>query len=82
MPAEQRLSDDDPRMIAWKAYQATPEYANRRKWARHVSVSADGEQRIEHPYLDGSLWALFLAGYQAGGLGAALPAAKKAAGFS
>ena len=42
----------DPRMVAWKAYQATNEYANSRKWALH-------EEHVE-----GSLWAAFLAAWE------------------
>ena len=42
---------DDPLMIAWKAYQATTEYANTKKWALH------------EPHVDGSLWAAFVEGW-------------------
>jgi hypothetical protein len=45
------LAKDDPRLIAWEAYKATPEYQNTRNWALH-------EQHV-----DGSLWAAFLAGF-------------------
>lgn len=44
------VAEDDPLMIAWRAFQATPEYANAYKWARYV----------EH--IEGSLWCAFLAG--------------------
>lgn len=53
MPTETPVGADDPRMLAWNAYKATPEYANTRKWALHE----------EH--VDGSLWAAFFAGFQA-----------------
>jgi hypothetical protein len=44
------VPNNHPVMLAWRAYQATPEYANTKKWAVH-------EKHIE-----GSLWAAFLAG--------------------
>lgn len=50
MPDMVALGGDDPRMVAWEAYKATPEYANTRKWAR-----------TEHA--EGSLWAAFLEGW-------------------
>lgn len=76
MPNETALSEDDPRMIAWKAYKATPEFANTEQWARHISViemrGAGGPigvpapmQAISHPHVMGSLWAAFQAGYRA-----------------
>ena len=51
---------DHPLMIAWTAYQATDEYANAQKWAM---TTYEGQ----HPYLEGSLWAMFVAGYKAAG---------------
>lgn len=47
------LPDDDPLMIAWKAYKETDEYKNIRNWASHPS------------HVDGSLWASFVQGYRA-----------------
>jgi hypothetical protein len=44
---------DHPLMKAWEAHKATEDFSNSRKWALHE----------EH--LDGSLWALFSAGWQA-----------------
>lgn len=47
------VGDDEPVMVAWKAYKATEEYANALKWAtdaRHV---------------EGSLWAAFSEGFAA-----------------
>lgn len=53
---------DNPLMFAWKAYKASAEYANTRKWAGHD----------EH--VDGSLWAAFEQGYRAAsGHGSACP---------
>ena len=52
--AMRQVADDEPLMVAWKAHQQTEEYANSRKWAAFP----------EH--LDGSLWALFMAGFFAG----------------
>lgn len=45
---------DDPLMRAWEAHKQTEDYANSKKWAAH-------EQHV-----DGSLWALFSAGWAAG----------------
>lgn len=53
MNAERMVGQDEPLMIAWNAYKATEDYANSRKWAEYK----------EH--LDGSLWAVFCAGYAA-----------------
>lgn len=53
MPTETPLSPNDPRLIAWNAYKAGEDFKNTRKWALHE----------EH--VDGSLWAAFLAGYEA-----------------
>jgi hypothetical protein len=44
---------DDPVMVAWKAYKASEEFANTRRWATNP----------EHT--DGSLWAAFRAGFDA-----------------
>lgn len=53
MNATRMVGQDEPLMIAWNAYKATEEYANSRQWAGYK----------EH--LDGSLWAVFCAGYAA-----------------
>jgi len=47
-------AEDDPLMVAWKAYQQTAEFANSKKLAAH-------EQ-----HLMGSLWAVFESGFRAG----------------
>jgi len=46
-------SEDDPRMVAWKVYEATEEYAKTRRWA------------LFNEHVDGSLWAAFIAGFDA-----------------
>jgi hypothetical protein len=64
----QKLDDNDPLMIAWKAYQASAEYANTSRWAKHIqidAVDADGLLNIKHPHVEGSLWAAFMTGYRA-----------------
>ena len=45
---------DHPLMIAWEAYKATDEFSNTRTWASVPEGT------------DGSLWACFVAGYNAG----------------
>ena len=64
MPTETPVSPDDPRKIAWDAYKATPEYANSRKWALH-GVPNDENRWLHESYVDGSLWAAFIAGFHA-----------------
>lgn len=53
MTTQTPLAADDPLMLAWKAYAATDEYANTKRWAIHP----------EH--VEGSLWAAFVAGTRA-----------------
>lgn len=69
MPAEAALPDDHPMMIAWEEYRATPEAKNSDKWARHIEVSQgealQGQIIVSHPHTTGSLWAAFVAGYEA-----------------
>jgi hypothetical protein len=47
------LPVDDPRMIAWKAYRESAEYANAAGWA------------VFPENTEGSLWAAFIAGFEA-----------------
>lgn len=44
---------DSPLMLAWEAHKQSAEYANSRRWAAN-------EQHV-----DGSMWALFMAGWMA-----------------
>ena len=60
MSAEKPLAKDDPRMQAWKAYTQSAEFVNSRRWA------ITSKQTVEYPNLDGSLWAVFIEGFQAG----------------
>ena len=53
MSASAQIPNDHPLMQAWNAHQATAEYANSRRWAQH-------DYGVE-----GSLWALFVAGWMA-----------------
>lgn len=47
------IPHDHPLWRAWNAHKVTPEYANSKCWAKHD----------EH--VEGSLWALFMAGWMA-----------------
>lgn len=49
--AQQSLSKNDPRMVAWEDYKLSSAYANSFKWAQYP----------EHR--DGSMWAAFLQGF-------------------
>lgn len=53
MSTQAPVPQDSPLMIAWKAYKATPEYANALRWGTYQ----------EHT--EGSLWAAFEAGFNA-----------------
>ena len=44
---------DDPLMIAWNSYKQSDKYANTKKWATDPN------------HTEGSLWAVFEAGYKA-----------------
>lgn len=57
------VPEDHPLMVAWNAYKATDDYANSRKWAIHRN-HADDEQYVQ--WVEGSLWAAFMAGFNAG----------------
>lgn len=64
-----RCPDDHPLMVTWEKYRATAEAANSDKWARTVKVSEpmQGQIILEHPHVEGSLWAAFSAGFAAAG---------------
>jgi hypothetical protein len=68
MSNQLRVLDDDPLMIAWKSYRATPDFDNTKQWAgKTVIVTSEGLSPISvsHPHLLGSLWAAFEAGFRA-----------------
>ena len=50
------VAEDDPLMIAWRAYTATEQYANNLKWATNPIVPA---------HVEGALWGAFEAGFRA-----------------
>ena len=52
----QKVPEDHPLMLAWKAYQKTNDYRNTHEWAK-----------IEQ-HTDGSLWAAFEQGWRAASL--------------
>lgn len=49
------IPNDHPLKLAWDKYTATEDYANARRWAK------EGDEFIE-----GSLWAAFVEGWNAG----------------
>lgn len=53
MPLMQQVPADHPLMKAWKTTESTESYKNTRKWALHED------------HVDGSLWAMFEAGWNA-----------------
>ena len=56
MSTTTQVDPESPLAKAWEEYQGTDDFANSSKWAAHV----------EHPHLQGSLWAVFMAGFDAG----------------
>ncbi len=70
------VPDDDPRMIAWKKYKATDDYANTLKWAIGP-VDANPRTAERHRgWVEGALWAAFCAGFTQGGICVGLVAAR------
>ena len=76
MPVMQKCPDDHPLMLAWKAYEASEDYANSYKWAtaaiEHVVLPIPKDptaNRYTHDsyrqFVQGSLWAAFMAGFNA-----------------
>jgi hypothetical protein len=69
MNVSARVPDDDPLMIAWKAWRANDEYATAKQWAEYLVIESNGPNmsawRAKHPQLEGSLWAMFVAGWNA-----------------
>lgn len=53
MSVQQSVPENAPVMQAWKAHQKTEDYSNSLKWA------------VYPEHAEGSLWALFCAGYSA-----------------
>lgn len=70
MSVSAALSKDDPLMVAWNAYKETTDFDNAKRWAQCVNISNTRDDtaslRVQHPHLEGSLWAMFVAGWNAG----------------
>lgn len=84
--AETPVAKDDPLSIAWEAYRATANYKSAKHWALVIAPLIQAghpdaerlryglmpiDQRENH--VEGSLWAAFLAGYEAASLTQAPP---------
>lgn len=77
MNAQAPCPPDHPLMIAWKRYQETDDFKNSYKWATAGIEPPPIEQRdptANYPtadtyrqYVQGSLWAAFMAGFGAAG---------------
>jgi hypothetical protein len=69
MNVSARLPDDHPLMLAWKKWQAEADYDTARMWAEYLVIESNGPNlgawRAKHPHLEGSLWAMFMAGWDA-----------------
>lgn len=67
MPTQVKLPDDHPMMVAWRAFQATEDFANSKRWAEVVDLRIETDSlKMRHPHLDGSLWNIFMNGFLAG----------------
>lgn len=53
MPVMQVVPGDDPLRVAWDKYKASDRYKTTKKWA------------AQEEHLEGSLWAVFSAGFSA-----------------
>ena len=66
------LPENDPMMLAWKDHKATEDYENSVRWAQNlgaVTITPGPHGTVltaDHPHLEGSLWGLFIAGYEKG----------------
>ena len=66
--AMRAMSKDEPLMQAWEAFLKTEECANAKKWAETCEFRYhDGELAVAHQHLQGSFWAVFMAGWIAAG---------------
>ena len=79
--AQSAIDKDSDLAIAWDAYKASDSFQNSRKWALHIAPIVQSgdpdaelkracelmpfEQRKRH--VEGSLWAAFMAGWNAAG---------------
>lgn len=65
------VPQDHPLMIAWNEFKKTTEYANAVRWSQElgaitINPGPHGTRlTADHPYLDGSLWGVFEAGFGA-----------------
>ena len=57
---------DDPRMIAWNAYRATDEYLKTAGQAIGIKPMRSVDRESRRQRIDGSLWAAFIVGFEAG----------------
>ncbi len=75
MPVSMKCPDDHPLMIAWNAHQQTDEFKNTLHWAKQNIVITAAETAPEANRVNpeearkqraiGSLWAAFMAGFNA-----------------
>lgn len=66
---------DSPLMVAWEAFQRTEKFKNSVRWAQVITLVPDPDKKADDglpiidmtfPHMMGSLWAVFLAGFNAG----------------
>lgn len=53
METMRAIPSNHPMMLAWHKLQESPDYVNTRNWAKYPD------------HVDGSLWAMFMAGWEA-----------------
>lgn len=66
MSVQRQMKDDEPLMIAWRNYQISPEYMNTVSHLKSPMFDAQSG-KLTFPHLIGALWAIFMAGWKAGG---------------
>jgi hypothetical protein len=62
------LPKGHPLLAAWNAYRETEEAKNSELWAARFDLKSEpdeGRILIQHPHLEGALWAAFAAGFEA-----------------
>jgi hypothetical protein len=63
MTVQTPVPENDPLMIAWKAYKQSDSYGNTKSWATNIDWIK------QHPdNVDGQLWSAFEHGWRAGRL--------------
>lgn len=71
MGAMSPLQEDHPMMVAWEAFKGSDDARSAMFHAQVIQISppewgSPSGVQVDHPRLEGSLWAVFRAGFNAG----------------